>query len=120
MIAAPFLNLVAYGVIWYTSGWEYSLITLVTWLIVLWLQHLASKRMKTLKMSESKHNDERQKLVNDMVVGARTLKSYGWENHYIDKINAVRNSQLYYVFHQRIVGSLGFSFFNNGGLIALI
>ena len=50
-------------------------------------------------MKESKYNDERQKLVNDMVVGARTLKSYGWENHYIDKIEAVRKDQLYYVFH---------------------
>jgi hypothetical protein len=46
---------------------------------------------------ESKFNDERQKLVNDMVVGARTLKSYGWENHYISKVKEVRKSQLRYV-----------------------
>jgi len=47
------------------------------------LQDLASKKTKDLKGKESKFNDDRQKLVNDMVVGARTIKSYGWENHYI-------------------------------------
>jgi len=27
-------------------------------------------------------NDERMKLVNDMVTGIRTIKAYAWENHY--------------------------------------
>jgi hypothetical protein len=35
-------------------------------------------------------NDKRQQLVNDMYVGGRTIKSYGWENHYINKIKAAR------------------------------
>jgi len=43
-----------------------------------------------LKSKESQYNDERQKLVTDMVVGARTIKAYAWENHYFDKIKAAR------------------------------
>jgi len=27
-------------------------------------------------------NDERMKLINDMVTGIRTIKAYAWENHY--------------------------------------
>ena len=37
--------------------------------------------------------DERQKIINDMIVGARTIKSYGWENHFINKVSAVRIQQ---------------------------
>ena len=40
-----------------------------------------------MKGEESKINDERLKLVNDLVVGCRTIKCYGWENHYMKKIN---------------------------------
>ena len=51
-----------------------------------------------MKGKESKFNDERQKLVNDMVVGARTIKSYGWEMHYLQKIKKARAGQVIYVF----------------------
>ena len=53
-----------------------------------------------------------------MVVGARTIKSYGWENHYMKKIEAARKSQVYYVFLQGMIGFLGISFFQNGGMLA--
>lgn len=41
---------------------------------------------------ESSYNDERQRLVTDMIVGARTIKAYGWENHYMDKIRNARKN----------------------------
>ena len=53
-----------------------------------------------------------------MVVGARTIKSYGWENHYIRKILDARISLRFYVFWQGIIGFLGLSVFQNGGLLA--
>lgn len=34
--------------------------------------------------------DERLKLVTDVVVGARTIKCYGWEMYLLDKIKNVR------------------------------
>ena len=57
-------------------------------------------------------------MVNDMIIGARTIKSYGWENHYISKIKGARNKQLRYVFGQGLIGFLVVSFFQNGGLVA--
>ena len=66
---------------------------------------------KTLKIKEAGYNDERIKLVNDMVVGARTIKCYAWEKFYIDKISAARNMQEKYVFWQGFVGTLGISVF---------
>lgn len=42
--------------------------------------------MNKLKAKESAYTDKRLALVNDMVSGARTIKCYGWEEHYINKI----------------------------------
>jgi hypothetical protein len=42
--------------------------------------------LKNLKSKEGALNDERLKLIGDMVVGCRTIKCYGWEKHYIKKI----------------------------------
>jgi len=49
-------------------------------------QQYSSGLKKKIKLKESVHNDTRQKLVNDIINGSRTIKSYGWENHYLDKI----------------------------------
>ena len=55
-----------------------------------------------------------------MVVGARTIKSYGWENHYIQKIRNARLNQRALLFWQGMIGFLGLSVFQNGGLIVII
>jgi len=60
------------------------------------------------------------KLVNDMVVGIRTIKSYAWENHYLGKIVSIRNMQTNAILRYNMIGSLGYSFFENFGLIAVI
>lgn len=91
ILAAPFVNIIAYLILGFSAGWEYAGITFAIWIIIMICQHLASEKAKSLKLKESKINDERQKLVNDMVVGARTIKSYGWENHYIQKTRDARS-----------------------------
>jgi hypothetical protein len=50
--------------------------------------------MKSIKIKESLANDERMKLVNDMIVGIRTIKCYAWELHYIKKLREIRKRQL--------------------------
>ena len=75
------------------------------------LQYQSSKWGKTLKARESGLNDERLKIVNDLVVGCRTIKCYGWENHYIQRINDIRKDQMKQVMKFNIVGSFGTSFF---------
>jgi ABC-type bacteriocin/lantibiotic exporter with double-glycine peptidase domain len=51
------------------------------------------------------------KLVNDMVTGIRTIKCYGWEQHYINKINEVRDKQLKILVKINIISTLGISVF---------
>lgn len=70
-------------------------------------------------MRESKCNDERLKLVNDLVIGARTIKSYGWELKYIEKITKARVEQVKSVFKLMLNEGLGPSIFNNMGLITV-
>jgi len=66
---------------------------------------------KHLKAAESKVTDKRIKLVSDIVEGIRTIKCYGWENHYLEKIQKVRDSQKSTIFKYLLVGSLGISMF---------
>jgi len=51
------------------------------------------------------------KLVNDLVAGIRTIKSYAWENHFLNKINEIRLVQEGFVFRQNIIASLGISIY---------
>ena len=64
-------------------------------------------------MKDSAMNDERLKLVSDMVVGVRTLKSYGWENHYMSKITSVRRRQQGYLFIIAAMQTIGFNVFQS-------
>jgi len=73
-----------------------------------------------MKQAEAMRNDERMKLVNDMVTGIRTIKAYAWENHYCQKVTNQRSIQVRYVFWLNLIGSLGFSVFQNVGLLAIL
>jgi hypothetical protein len=44
-------------------------------------------------IAQAKFGDKRQKIINDMIVGARTIKSYGWENYFIEKACNARKKQ---------------------------
>ena len=45
-------------------------------------------------MKEAALNDERLKVVNDLVIGCRTIKCYGWEKHYEKKAKDIRNAHI--------------------------
>jgi hypothetical protein len=60
------------------------------------------------------------KLVTDLVAGIRTIKSYGWESHYLKKIVAARAKQEKYVYLLNTIGSIGFTVFQNFGLVAVM
>ena len=53
-----------------------------------------------------------------MVVGVRTLKSYGWEEHYLKKITVVRKRQQVYLFCINALATVGFNLFQNLAVIA--
>ena len=90
LFAAPVVNIFAYVLLARSVGVVYTFVTFGFWILLMGLQYLSSILSNKLKMSESSINDERLKLVNDLVVGCRTIKCYGWENHYIERINALR------------------------------
>ena len=59
LIAAPLINLTAYGIIWKTSGLEYAVITFIWWIALLIMQYYSSELYKKYKYKESGYNDER-------------------------------------------------------------
>lgn len=53
-----------------------------------------------------------------MIVGSRTIKAYGWENHYIDKIKSVRALQIFYIKSNAFIRFFTTPIFQNAGLLA--
>lgn len=97
----------------------YAATTFGLWILMLIGQHFTTLYQKTLKAQEGICNDERMKLVGDMVAGIRTIKTYGWEEHYLAKIKEQRGKQLRLIYKINIISSLGLSVFQNFGLIAV-
>ena len=85
-LAYPFINLGCFILVWQIAGLYYALTLFGLWVLLIFMQLCSSRAVKTLKGQESVRNDERIKLVNDMVTGVRTIKAYGWEKHYFDKV----------------------------------
>ena len=83
------------------------------------LQMLNGAAIKNFKAKEGALTDERLKYVNDMVVGARTIKSYGWEDYFLKKIGEVRRQGSRYVFWIDLLASMGLNFFQNLGILAV-
>ena len=111
VIAAPFVNIAAYTILAFTVGWQYMLIVIGCWFVLMMMQWCAGNCSRSLQKQQSRVNDERLKLVNDMIVGCRTIKCYGWEKHFIKKISELREEQQGYVYRLNIIQSFGTSFF---------
>jgi ABC-type multidrug transport system fused ATPase/permease subunit len=90
ILAGPCIVLITCALITISAGWQYALLTLILWLSVLVMQHYTNKLSIWIKMKESVLTDQRLKLINDLVQGIRTIKSYAWEKHYMKKIQDIR------------------------------
>jgi hypothetical protein len=60
------------------------------------------------------------KMVNDMVIGARTLKCYTWETYFLNKIIGVRAKHIKQLKLLNFLISLSASVFKNTGYIVVI
>lgn len=89
--AMPFILFLCLFYIAWGSEVLYAVYTFLIWLLVVVLQMICNKIGERLKEKESILSDQRMKLVNDLVTGIRTIKSYAWENHYLKKIRLLRN-----------------------------
>jgi hypothetical protein len=49
VIASPFINIVAYALLGITIGYYYTLMVFVLWIILIYLQYLASEHSKFLQ-----------------------------------------------------------------------
>jgi len=106
------VNITCYFLIGFLfKDWMYVAIIVGVWVVMVGLQVLTARKLKPLQLAQSGKNDQRMKLVNDMVTGIRTIKSYGWENHYLSKILKIRKEQEVSVFKMNIISSMGLSIF---------
>lgn len=88
--AAPLITLLCMYYISRNNGWWYSLVTLAVWIGCLIGQAICNHYTKILKAKDAVLSDHRMKLINDLVNGIRTIKSYAWEHHYLKKIKEIR------------------------------
>jgi ABC-type multidrug transport system fused ATPase/permease subunit len=86
-LAAIFLNCFFYILLGVSVGWKYSLGCFIFWILLFVVAHTAGTVIKNLKHKMSISNDKRLSLINDMIIGIRTIKCYAWENHYLKKLN---------------------------------
>lgn len=85
--SAPIVALVVVYLIGVVSeSWESSLIVGFMWSMTCILSLWTSSCAKKKRAMDAFYTDGRMKLVNDMVTGARTIKSYAWETHFFKKI----------------------------------
>lgn len=91
MFTAPFNAFLILFLIKVVSGsWESFFIVGGWWILCIFLTVITSASSKKALALSSFLSDGRMKLINDMVSGARTIKSYAWENHFFKKISELR------------------------------
>lgn len=79
VVASPLVNLLAFGLVGFVYSWEYAAIILGVWVLTVMMQICSGGCGMKMKRREAQFTDQRLGFVNDMVVGARTIKCYGWE-----------------------------------------
>lgn len=57
------------------------------------LNAVIAKIQKRLQKTQMKNKDERSRLISEILSNIKSLKLYGWEHPYLDKLNFVRNQK---------------------------
>lgn len=77
----------------------YNLIGVSMWagvfvmVIMIPLNGVIAKYQKKLQKTQMKNKDERSRLISEILNNIKSLKLYGWEHPYLDKLNHVRNDK---------------------------
>ena len=111
ILVAPLIVAECLVFVWLSSQWYFVISTLLCWVICIGCQWAAASFAKKLKEQEAMLNDTRLKLIQDMIVGIRTIKCYAWENHYLKKIIDKRKEQTDVIMKYNMIGSLAYSLF---------
>lgn len=107
LVAAPFVNAVALGIVVHYQGWLSMAVVLGCWALQLLLQYFSSKSQKRCQALYSAANDRGLTLAHDLIVGCRTIKCYGWEDHYVQGIKSARKNQYANVYWINVIHSYG-------------
>ena len=59
--------------------------------IMIPLNAVIARKQKQLQKSQMKYKDKRSRLINEILNNIKSLKLYGWEVPYLDRLNYVRN-----------------------------
>lgn len=70
-----------------------------------------------VKLRESKINDERIKLIKDIVLGIKTIKCYVWGEKYEEKIQNIKKKQSNEIIKYNSVAYLAYGLIQNMGII---
>lgn len=90
-LSCLFVNFIVYGLIWYLTTVYYSLAVLgLTILTTLLLVYLITFQEKYFEL-ESEVNSVRVKIINDTLVGIKTIKCFTWEEKYEKLIKRIRD-----------------------------
>lgn len=57
------------------------------------LNAVIARYQKKLQKTQMKHKDERSRLISEILNNIKSLKLYGWERPYLEKLNHVRNDK---------------------------
>ena len=111
IFVTPIVNCLAYGLIWYTLGWQSALIVFVCLTVAFVIQIVTGRWTKKFRGLESRITDSRVKMINDIVVGVRTIKCDGWEDHYLDRLRKVRQRQVPIIFKLLLTQNFGITLY---------
>ena len=75
------------------------------------IQYALSKLSAKMMGKKNPITDERVKLTNEMVEGIRLLKMYGWETHYAENVEKIRNKEV------SLLKKIGYCDFVSGHLL---
>lgn len=65
----------------------------VIMIIMIPLNGFIARVQKRLQKTQMKYKDERSRLTSEILTNIKSLKLFGWENAYLDKLNHVRNDK---------------------------
>ena len=82
VFSAPCINILAFYFVFREVGLGYTCLVICIWLVIIIIQSKTAGWGNSQKTNESKYNDERLEIANNIVVGSKTIKCFGWEPHY--------------------------------------
>ncbi|XP_031568580.1 multidrug resistance-associated protein 4-like [Actinia tenebrosa] len=105
LIMTPFIIVMSLGVLLLFVGWQ-SLCGVILLLFFVILSFSMAKKYATLRRKQAELTDQRLGILNEIVSGIRAVKTYAWEQSFMNLIKVVRRKEIDYVVRKTIFYSL--------------